>query len=59
MKKVNNNNILEIMRLDKKRRGDSIKFVLLKDIGNLVIDAELENKEIFNALDKMKDFNSI
>ena len=59
IKKVNNNIILEIMRLDKKRRGDRIKFVLLKDIGILVIDAEIEKKEIFYALDKMKDFSSV
>ena len=59
IKKVNNNSILEIMHLDKKRRGDRIKFVLLKDIGNLVIDAEIEKKEIFYALDKVKDFSSV
>ena len=59
IKKVNNNRILEIMRLDKKRRGDRIKFVLLKDIGNLVIDAEIEKKEIFYALDKLKNFRSV
>ena len=59
IKKVNNNSILEIMYLDKKRRGDRIKFVLLKDIGNLIIDAEIEKKEIFYALDKMKNFRSV
>jgi 3-dehydroquinate synthetase len=47
------------MCLDKKKRGDRIKFVLLKDIGNLVIDAEIEKKVIFYALDKMKNFNSL
>jgi len=59
IKKVNNNDILEFMRLDKKKRGDKIKFVLLKDIGNLVVDAEIEKKEVFYALDKMKDFSSL
>ena len=59
IKKANNNIILELMRLDKKKRGDRIKFVLLKDIGNLVIDAEIEKKVIFYALDKMKNFNSL
>lgn len=59
IKKLNNNIILEIMRLDKKKRGDRIKFILLKDIGNIVIDADIEKKEIFYALDKMKDFSSV
>jgi len=59
IKKVNNNSILEHMRLDKKKRGDRIKFVLLKDIGNLVIDAEIEKKEFFYALNKMKDFSLV
>ena len=59
IKKMNNNKVFELMRLDKKRRGDKIKFVLLKDIGNLVIDAEIEKKELFYALDKMKNFNSV
>jgi 3-dehydroquinate synthase len=59
IKKVNNNIILELMRLDKKKSGDRIKFVLLKDIGNLVIDAEIEKKEIFYALEKMKEFSSV
>jgi len=58
-KKVNNNIILEVMHLDKKKIGDRIKFVLLKDIGNLVIDVEIENREIFYALDKLKDFTSV
>lgn len=59
IKEGNNKIILEIMHLDKKKRGDRIKFVLLKDIGNLVIDVEIEKKEIFYALDKMKDFSSV
>jgi 3-dehydroquinate synthase len=59
IKKAKNNIILELMCLDKKKRGDRIKFVLLKDIGNLVIDAEIEKKVIFYALDKMKNFNSL
>lgn len=59
IKKVNNNDILEFIRLDKKKRGNKIKFVLLKDIGNLVVDAEIEKKEVFYALDKMKDFSSL
>jgi len=59
IKKVNNNSILEHMRFDKKKRGDGIKFVLLKDIGNLIIDVAVEKKEIFYALNKMKDFRSV
>jgi 3-dehydroquinate synthase len=58
IRKLNNSKVLELMRLDKKRRGDRIKFILLIDIGNLVIDAEIEKKEISYAIDKLKDFSS-
>jgi 3-dehydroquinate synthase len=59
IKKVNNDTILKIMHLDKKTKGDRINFVLLKEIGNLVIDIEIENDEIFYALEKMKNFGSL
>jgi len=59
IKKVNNNDILKLMRLDKKKSVDRVQFVLLKDIGNLVVDAEIEKREVFYALDKMKDFSSL
>jgi len=59
IKKINNNDIIEFMRLDKKKSVDRIQFVLLKDIGNLIIDAEIEKKDVFYALVRMKDFSSL
>lgn len=59
IKRVNNNKVFELMHLDKKRIGNRIMFVLLKDIGNLIIDAEIEKKEISYAIDKLKDFSSV
>jgi 3-dehydroquinate synthetase len=47
------------VRLDKRGNGNKIKFILLKDIGNLVIDAEIKKKEVLYALEKMKNFGSL
>jgi 3-dehydroquinate synthetase len=47
------------MRLDKKRSGDKIKFILLKDIRNLVIDLEIEKKEVLYTLEKMENYGSL
>lgn len=41
-----------IMKRDKKNRDGKIKFVLLKDIGNLVIDVEARESDITYALKK-------
>ena len=59
IKKLNNNIVLETMRLDKKRRVGRIQFVLLKDIGKLVVDAEIEKRDVFYALNRMKKFSSV
>ncbi len=40
------------MRLDKMRNGDKIKFILLKEIENLVIDVEIEKKQVLSRLKK-------
>ena len=41
-----------IMKRDKKNRDGKIKFVLLKDIGNLIIDVEAKESDINYALKK-------
>ncbi len=56
IKKFNNSEVLKHMKLDKKNKGDKIKFVILKDIGKIVIDAEVEKKSIFYAIDRLKKF---
>ncbi len=39
------------MQRDKKNRDSKIKFVLIKDIGNLLLDVEASHEEIIYALE--------
>lgn len=51
---LNNENLFRIMLHDKKNRNGKIKFVLLSEVGNLLLDVEADKKYVFKALDKMK-----
>ena len=44
------------MRSDKKNRGERIKFILLKNIGEIVSDAEANKKEVIQSILLTKDF---
>lgn len=44
------NSIYQIMKRDKKGVSQKIKFVLLREIGKLVIDAEADEKKVVNAI---------
>ncbi|MEW6702455.1 MAG: 3-dehydroquinate synthase [Bacteroidota bacterium] len=44
--------IYEIMKRDKKGRENRIKFVLLKEIGRLIVDVEAEKDEVIYCLNK-------
>jgi 3-dehydroquinate synthetase len=50
---LDKNKLYEIMLSDKKNRENKIKFVLLQDIGKILIDVEATKKEVNTALDKM------
>ncbi len=39
------------MKSDKKNRDGKIKFVLLQDVGNIVLDVEATNEDIKYALE--------
>jgi 3-dehydroquinate synthetase len=54
IKKINNENVYEAMRSDKKNKDDKIMFVLIAGIGNLLVDVHANKREIFYALNKMK-----
>lgn len=43
--------IIQLMKYDKKNEKGKINFVLLKDIGKPVIDRQVPNKIIFNAFE--------
>ncbi len=50
---LDKNKLYQIMLSDKKNREDKIKFVLLQDIGKILIDVEASKKDVITALDKM------
>ncbi len=55
IKKINNQNVFDAMRSDKKNKDDKIMFVLISGIGNLLVDVPAKKRDIFYALDKMKE----
>jgi len=52
-KNFNINNVIEIMKHDKKNRDGKIKFVLPVSIGNILIDIEAEKNVIASSIKKM------
>ncbi len=51
---MNMENLFEIMKMDKKNRKGKIKFVLVSDIGEILIDMQADKKNIFYAINKMQ-----
>jgi len=56
IKKINNQNVFDAMRSDKKNKDDKIMFVLISGIGNMLVDVPANKRDIFYALDKMNEF---
>ncbi len=50
VKKFSAEKIYDIMKRDKKGKENKIKFVLLKEIGKLLIDVEAEKKKVVNSI---------
>ena len=50
LKKLQIENVLNFMKNDKKNREDKIKFILLRDIGEIVSDIEAEKTEIIQSI---------
>jgi len=55
IKKINNQNIFDAMRSDKKNKNDKIMFVLISGIGNMLVDVPTKKRDIFYALNNMKN----
>jgi len=55
IKKINNQNVFDAMRSDKKNKDDKIMFVLISGIGNMLVDVPVKKRDIYYALDKMKE----
>jgi 3-dehydroquinate synthase len=57
--KIDNQNIFKAMQSDKKNRDDKIMFVLISDIGKVLVDVPANKKDVFYAISKMKDFGFV
>lgn len=49
--KIDFDNAISIMRRDKKNRDGEIKFVLIQDVGNIVLDVEASQDDVIYALE--------
>ncbi len=50
---INPERILELTKSDKKMEGNTIKFVLLKKVGKAVIDLNVTDEDIINAVNEI------
>ncbi|MCK9426517.1 MAG: 3-dehydroquinate synthase [Ignavibacteriaceae bacterium] len=57
LKKLDKEKLYQVMLSDKKNRDGKIKFVLLKNIGEILLDVEAEKVKVFNSFERM--FKSI
>ncbi len=55
IKNIDEGKMIEAMNSDKKKRGDKIMFVLLSDIGKVVVDVPAEQRDIDFAIKRMKN----
>jgi 3-dehydroquinate synthase len=53
---LKNEDVYETMYADKKIKNRKINFILLQDIGNTLLDIEVPQKDVFYAMDKLKEF---
>ncbi|MFA6598716.1 MAG: 3-dehydroquinate synthase [Ignavibacteriaceae bacterium] len=53
LKKLDKEKLYHVMLSDKKNRDGKIKFVLLKNLGEILLDVEAEKMEVFNSFDRM------
>ena len=58
LKNMNKEALFEIMLHDKKNRDEKIKFVLISDLGKLILDVEADKNEILSSIDMMSNLIS-
>jgi 3-dehydroquinate synthetase len=51
---INENEIFRLMNYDKKNREGKIKFVLIKDFGEILVDVSVADNVVKLALKRMK-----
>jgi 3-dehydroquinate synthase len=54
LKNIDEKYVLSLMNYDKKNREGKIKFVLIKDFGEILIDFDADKKSIYKALQRTK-----
>lgn len=54
---INSESIIKSMRNDKKNSFSQNRFVLIEDIGNIVVDAIIEKSLILDSIERMKSLN--
>ena len=54
LKNLSEQNMVNIMHVDKKSRDGKINFVLLSAVGNILIDVQVGEKDILYSIDRMK-----
>jgi 3-dehydroquinate synthase len=55
VKRSDNQEVFEAMINDKKNRNEKILFVLMTDVGKIIVDVPANKKDIFYSLNKMKE----
>ncbi len=58
LKEMNKEVLIDIMLHDKKNRNEKIKFVLISDIGKILVDVEAGKSEIISSINVMLDLIS-
>lgn len=53
LEKYNSNDILEIIKRDKKKISSNISFILLSDIGNTVLHSNISEESIIDVLESL------
>jgi len=54
LKSFDNKRIVDIMKSDKKNKDSQIGFVLLKEIGEILLDVKVKPSQIYSAINKTK-----
>lgn len=55
LRSVNSGRVISTMLLDKKNSGGKVNFVLIEDIGNVIVDVNTNDSNIYYAINRMKE----
>ena len=56
LKLLNENEVIKFMKYDKKNRKGKNQFVLIKNFGELLVDINVDEKEVLSAINETKKF---